>query len=43
MSLSLEILLIVFLVALNGWFGMSEMAIVSSRRHRLEAGAEVGD
>jgi len=43
MSLSLEILLIVFLVAINGWFAMSELAIVSARRPRLAARAAEGD
>ncbi len=31
-----EILIIVFLILMNGLFSMSEMAIVSARKHRLE-------
>lgn len=41
--LSLEILFLLALTVLNGFFAMSEMAIVSSRRARLEAMAEAGD
>jgi putative hemolysin len=37
MAIGLEILLILFLVMLNGGFAMSELAIVSSRRVRLQA------
>lgn len=42
MSYLFEIGIVVFLLVLNGWFAMSEMAIVSSRRARLEALAEQG-
>lgn len=42
MSYFFEIGIVVFLLILNGWFAMSEMAIVSSRRARLEAMAEQG-
>jgi len=42
MNLSLEILLILLLIALNGWFAMSELAIVSARRSRLAARAAEG-
>jgi putative hemolysin len=35
-SVSIEILLIVFLVALNGIFALSEMAIVAARKARLK-------
>lgn len=43
MSLAFEIAVIVFLVLLNGWFAMSELAIVSSRRARLAAKAADGN
>jgi putative hemolysin len=42
MSLALEIAAIVFLLILNGWFAMSELAIVSSRPARLAALASEG-
>ncbi len=38
----LDVLVIVFLVALNGVFAMSELAVVSSRRARLKAMAKAG-
>jgi putative hemolysin len=38
-----EILLILFLVLLNGFFAMSEMAVVASRKARLAARAAKGD
>jgi putative hemolysin len=38
-----EILLIVFLTVLNGVFSMSETAIVSVRRARLQQRADAGD
>lgn len=41
--LNLEILFLLALTVLNGFFAMSEMAIVSSRRARLEAMAEAGN
>ncbi len=37
-----EIFIIIFLVLLNGLFSMSEMAIVSARKYRLEQEAEKG-
>lgn len=43
MSLTVELLIIFLLVLANGIFAGSEMAIVSSRRSRLEADAERGD
>lgn len=42
-SLILEILLIIFLILANGLFAMSEMAIVASRKVRLQQRAEEGD
>ena len=41
--LSLEILLIFALILLNGVFAMSEIAIVSSRKPRLQQRADAGD
>ena len=41
-SLLFEIAVVVFLVLLNGFFAMSELAIVSSRRARLKPLAEGG-
>lgn len=38
-----NILLIIFLVLLNGFFAMSEMAVVASRKARLAARAAKGD
>ena len=38
----LDVVIILFLVALNGLFAMSELAIVSSRRARLRAMAKAG-
>ena len=38
----LDVLVIAFLVAVNGVFAMSEQAIVSSRRARLKAMAKTG-
>lgn len=38
----IDVLIILFLVALNGVFAMSELAIVSSRRARLKAMAKTG-
>lgn len=40
--LSIEILVVLGLTLLNGFFAMSELAIVSARRVRLEALAETG-
>lgn len=39
----MEILIILFLILLNGVFSMSEIAMVSSRKARLEAAAKKGD
>ena len=41
--LALEILLIVGLILLNGVFAMSEIAVVSARKTRLQHRAEEGD
>ncbi len=41
--LTFEILVVLALTLMNGFFAMSELAIVSSRRLRLEAMAEAGD
>ena len=41
--LAVEILIVLGLTLLNGFFSMSEMAVVSARRARLEAMAEAGD
>ncbi len=43
MGITAEILLILVLVALNGVFAMSELALVSSRRSRLSAMERAGD
>jgi putative hemolysin len=40
--LAVELLVVLGLTLLNGFFAMSEMAVVSSRRARLEAMAEAG-
>lgn len=39
----MELLIILFLVLLNGIFSMSEIALVSSRKSRLEAASRNGD
>jgi putative hemolysin len=39
----LDIAIIIFLILLNGVFAMTELAVVSSRRNRLEAKAEAGN
>lgn len=39
----MELLIILLLVLLNGLFSMSEIALVSSRKSRLEAAAKNGD
>ena len=41
--MSVEIIIILLLIAANGIFAGIEMAVVSSRRSRLEAQAEEGD
>jgi putative hemolysin len=38
-----DIAIILFLIVLNGVFAMTELAVVSSRRNRLEAKAEAGN
>lgn len=43
MSLAFEIAVVFVLLAINGWFAMSELAVVSSRRARLEAMAREGN
>jgi putative hemolysin len=43
MSLTAELLLVAFLIVLNGVFVMSEMAIVSARKVRLQQLADRGD
>jgi putative hemolysin len=42
-SIALEALLIVVLLLINGLFAMSELAIVTARRSRLQRRAEAGD
>ncbi len=42
-GIGLEIALILVLIVLNGVFAMSEIAVVSSRRARLQERAEAGD
>ncbi len=39
----MELLIILFLVLINGVFSMSEIALVSSRKSRLESSARAGD
>ncbi|MCA0400750.1 MAG: hemolysin family protein [Proteobacteria bacterium] len=41
--LAIELLIVLALTLVNGFFSMSEMAVVSARRARLEAMAEAGD
>ena len=38
----MEILLILFLILLNGVFSMSEIALISARKNRLETAAKKG-
>jgi putative hemolysin len=40
--LTLELGVVAFLIVLNGFFAMAELAVVSSRRPRLSAMAEAG-
>src|SRR5215207_4457463 len=40
--LALELGILAFLIVLNGFFAMAELAVVSSRRPRLAAMAEAG-
>ncbi|WP_142850420.1 hemolysin family protein [Telmatospirillum sp. J64-1] len=42
MTLLFEISIIIFLIVINGFLAMSELAVVSSSRHRLAARAENG-
>ncbi len=42
-SPSLEILIIFLLLTVNGFFAMSEMALVSARKSRLQQWANEGD
>ena len=42
-SITLEIIIIIGLIVLNGFFAMTEMAIISSRKARLEKLAAEGD
>ena len=37
-----EVLVILLLILLNGFFALSEMALVSAKRSRLQAAAEQG-
>ena len=41
--IGLEILVVVLLILLNGLFALSEMAVVTSRKSRLQQQAEAGD
>ncbi len=43
MDVSLEILIVVLLIVLNGVFALSEMAVVSSRKARLQQRVNEGD
>jgi putative hemolysin len=42
-AMTLEIIIVLLLILLNGLFAMAEMALVSSRRARLKHAAEQGD
>lgn len=42
-EMGIEVLLVVVLVALNGVFAMSEIAVVSARKARLQQRADAGD
>jgi putative hemolysin len=42
-DIAIEIIIVISLILLNGIFAMSEMAVVSSRKNRLEQKAEEGD
>ncbi|KAE8178604.1 hemolysin family protein [Photobacterium carnosum] len=39
----MSIAILIFLVILNGWFAMSEIALVTSRKNRLQVLADEGD
>ena len=39
----MEILIILFLILLNGVFSMSEIALISARKNRLETAAKIGN
>jgi putative hemolysin len=43
MNIGLEILIVLFLILLNGFFAMSETAILASRKARLQQRANEGD
>jgi putative hemolysin len=43
MPMAFEILFIILLIIANGIFAMSEIAVVSSRKARLQLRAEEGD
>ena len=43
MNIGLEILIVFFLILLNGFFAMSETAILASRKARLQQRANAGD
>jgi CBS domain containing-hemolysin-like protein len=42
-AMTLEIIIVLLLILLNGLFAMAEMALVSSRRARLKHAADQGD
>ena len=42
-SLPIEVIVLLFLVLLNGALSMAEMALVSSRKAKLKVEAEGGD
>ena len=43
MNIGLEIIIVLFLILLNGFFAMSETAILASRKARLQQRANAGD
>ena len=43
MNVWIELTIVVALIGLNGFFALAEMAVVSSRRMRLQQMAEEGD
>jgi putative hemolysin len=43
MSHLFEIIVILVLIAINGYFALSEFAIISAKRARLQQRAEEGD
>ncbi|MFW6323742.1 MAG: hemolysin family protein [Desulfovibrionales bacterium] len=42
-NISIEIIIVLLLVLLNGFFAMAEMSLVAARKTRLKAKAEAGD